>query len=481
MLRAYLKRLFSVENLVGQQHRLGDLPDDRSAYNDVIRIAMPAVAEMVFVSLISSMDIIMVGGLGKNAIAAVSLPTQPRMIMLAVFFALNVGVTAIVARRKGEQRRDEANRTLRNAMMLVFTLSLIIMTLAISFAEPLMRLAGGNTRTPDDAEVLHNAARYYVIMAAGLPVTVLSMCINAGMRGVGNTKLTMRVNIISNIVNITFNYLLIGGRLGFPRLEVLGAAIASVIGLTVGAILSFASVLLSRDSYLHISRRDDWRPNARTMRAITKVGGNAMVEQLSMRFGFFVYSRIIYSMGVTVFAAHNICMQLMSLTFNFADGLAVAGTSLVGQNMGAQRTDLSMMYGKICQRIALVFSLVIAAFVALLRYPLASIFIGPGTQDAALVISICAQTLLVVSIMQPMQMSSVVMAGCLRGAGDNLYVASRMMICVTVLRPLMTLLAVRVLHLDLPMTWLLSLSEMGVRLYFFYTRFEGGKWKEKRV
>lgn len=478
---AWLRRLFAVENLVGEQHRLGPLPEDRPAYNDVIRIALPAVAEMVFVSLISTMDIIMVGSLGKNAIASVSLPTQPRMMMMAVFLALNVGVTAIVARRKGEGRRDEANRTLRNAMMLVFSLSLVIMTVAISLAEPLMRLAGGNTRTPDDELVLQNAVAYFTIMAAGLPVTVLSMCINASMRGVGNTKLTMRVNIISNIVNISFNYLLIGGKLGFPRLEVRGAAFASIIGLTVGAALSFASVGMSRDSYLHISIKDNWRPNAATMRAITKVGGNAMVEQLSMRFGFFVYSRIIYSMGVTLFAAHNICMQLMSLTFNFADGLAVAGTSLVGQNMGAKRSDLSMMYGKICQRIALVFSLVIAAFVALLRYPLASVFIGPNTQDAALVISICAQTLLVVSVMQPLQMSSVVMSGCLRGAGDNLYVASRMMICVTVLRPLMTLLAVRVLHLNLPMTWLLSLSEMGVRLYFFYTRFESGKWKEKRV
>ena len=480
-MRERLRRLFSVQSLVGESHRLGPLPEDRSAYNDVIRIAMPAVAEMVFVSLISSMDIIMVGGLGKNAIASVSLPTQPRMIMLSVFFALNVGVTAIVARRKGEGRRDEANRTLRNAMMLVFSLSILIMAAVISLAEPLMRLAGGNTNTPADEEVLHNAVKYFTIMASALPVTVLSMCINAGMRGVGNTKLTMRVNIISNIVNISFNYLLIGGKLGFPKLEVVGAAVASVIGLTVGAALSFASVLLSRDSYLHIARKDDWRPNAGTMRSIVKVGGNAMVEQLSVRFGFFIYSRIIYSMGVTLFAAHNICMQLMSLTFNFADGLAVAGTSLVGQNMGAKRSDLSMMYGKICQRIALVFSLVIAGFVALLRYPLASVFIGPGTEDAQLVISICAQTLLVVSIMQPMQMSSVVMAGCLRGAGDNLYVASRMVICVSVLRPLMTLLAVRVLHLDLPMTWLLSLSEMGVRLYFFYTRFESGKWKEKRV
>ncbi len=78
-------------------------------------------------------------------------------------------------------------------------------------------------------------------------------------------------------------------------------------------------------------------------------------------------------------------------------------------------------------------------------------------------------------------MSAVVLSGCLRGAGDNLYVASRMMISVSVLRPLLTLLAVHVFHMGLPMTWLLGLSEIFVRLYFFYTRFEGGKWKLKKV
>lgn len=476
-----VKRLFAVESLVDEKHRLGELPDDRTAYNNVIRIAMPAVAEMVFVSLINSMDVIMVGGLGKNAIAAVALPSQPRMIMLAIFFALNVGVTAIVARRKGEERRDEANSTLRNALVLIFGLSLVIMTLAIISAEPLMRLAGGNTRTADDAEVLKNAVTYFTIIAAGLPVTTLSMCINAAMRGVGNTKLTLRVNVVSNLVNISFNFLLITGQWGFPRLEVAGAAIASVIGLTVGATLSFLSVVSSRDSYLHISRHDRWRPHAQTMRGIIRVGGNAMVEQLSMRFGFFLYSRIIYSMGVVIFAAHNISMQLMGLTFSFADGLAVAGTSLVGQNLGAKRSDLSMLYGKISQRLALVFSLIIASSVALLRYQLASLFIGSETPDAAQVIAITVDTLLIVALMQPAQMSSVVLAGCLRGAGDNLYVASRMVICVSILRPLTTLLAVHVFHMSLPGTWLLSLSEIFLRLYFFYTRFESGKWKDKRV
>ncbi|MHC1786549.1 MAG: MATE family efflux transporter [Christensenellales bacterium] len=476
-----VRRYFSVDQMVKPEHRLGDLPDGRTAYGDVTRIALPAVAEMVLVSLISSADIIMVGDLGKNALAAVSLPSQPRMIMMALFFALNVGVTAIVARRKGEERRDEANNTLRNAIVLVLGLSLAVMALALIFAAPLMRLAGGNTNTPDDTIVLKDAITYFTIMAYALPVTAVSICINAAMRGVGNTKLTLRVNLISNIVNVFFNYLLIGGNFGFPRLEVAGAAIASVIGICAGAFFSIYAVVFHKSSYLHLSLRDNWRVQPKTMQGIIRVGGNAMVEQLAVRFGFFLYSRIIYSLGVTMFAAHNICMQLLGLTFNFADGLAVAGTSLVGQKLGAKRSDLSMLYGKIAQRLALVFSLIIASLVVLLRFPLSTLFINPNTPDAGLVISISAQTLLVVALMQPLQMNSVVLAGCLRGAGDNLFVASRMMLCVSVLRPLMTLLAVEVFHLGLPGTWILSLSEIGLRLYFFQRRFSSGQWKLIKV
>lgn len=475
------QRLFGAEHMVPPAQRLGDMPATGDAYGSVARIALPSIAEMVLMSLISSVDTVMVGQLGKNALAAVALPGQPRMIMMCIFFGLNVGVTAIVARRKGENRRADANGTLRNALMLVAALSLIIMAFALYFAEPLMRLAGGNVRTADDAEVLRDAVGYFRIMAYGLPVTVLSMCINASLRGVGNTKITMQVNIVSNLVNVAFNYLLIGGNLGFPRLGVRGAAIASVIGITAGAALSFLTVMGRGTAYLSIAGGGSWKPDAAAMRGIIKVGGNAVIEQLSMRFGFFTFSRIMYGYGVTLFAAHNIAMQFINLTFSFADGTAVAATSLAGQCLGAKRPDLSLLYVRVCQRIAFAISILIGAVLVVFRYPLCAVFIDAGTHNAAAVIEAAARTMLVVALIQPFQMAAVVLSGGLRGAGDNLYVAAVMGVCVSIIRPAMAVLAVYVLKLDLTMAWLLSLSEIAVRFYFFTVRFAGGKWKEKRV
>jgi len=476
-----LRRLFASSSLVPPKRRLGELPGTRQTYQDVMAIALPAITELVLMSLIGSADIIMVGQLGRNALAAVSLPSQPRMIMLALFFALNVGVTAIVARRKGEDRRKDANATLRNAIMLGFVLSVIVAALAVAFAEPLMRLAGGHTRTADDALVLRGAVEYFTIMAYALPINVISMCINAALRGVGDTKIPMKVNLVSNLVNVLFNFLLIFGHLGLPRLEIRGAAIASVIGMATGMVLSIVAVVHHEGSYLRISRRDNWRPDLKILGAIARVGGNAMVEQASMRFGFFIYSRIMYSLGVSLFAAHNIAIQFLSLTFNFADGLSVAATSLVGQNLGRGRRDLSMLYGKATQRIALVLSLFIGAGTALARYPLSQLFINAGTPDAGNVVIFAAQTMLVVALMQPLQMSAVVLSGGLRGAGDNLFVAGVMMVCVSFFRPVMAWLAVDILKLGLAMTWLLSMSEMVLRLTAFYWRFESGKWAFRRV
>ncbi|HSK68415.1 MAG TPA: MATE family efflux transporter [Candidatus Limnocylindria bacterium] len=476
-----LRRFFASGSLVAPGRRLGEVPGTREMYGSVLSIAMPAIAELVLMSLIGSADTIMVGQLGRTALAAVSLPAQPRMIMLMLFFALNVGVTAIVARRRGEDRRDAANRTLRGALTLSLGLSVVVAALAVAFAQPLMRLAGGHDRTPEDAEVLRGAVTYFTIMLAALPVNALGMCVNAALRGVGDTKLPMKVNILSNLVNVLFNWLLIFGSFGFPRMGITGAAAASVIGMAVGTLLSVLAVSKKGASYLHLSLRDDWRPDRDTMGSILRIGGNAALEQLSVRFGFFFYTRIMYSLGVSMFAAHNIAMQFLALTFNFADGLSVAGTTLVGQNLGRRRMDLSLLYGKAAQRIALAISLALGALTFLLRYPVSRLFINPGTPDAQNVILLAAETLIIVGLLQPVQMSSVVFAGALRGAADNLYVAGVMTLCVSVIRPVMALLAVHVFGFGLTLTWLLSLSELVLRLVLFARRFESGKWAVKNV
>ena len=471
-----VRRLVSVDRMVTPENVRGALPSSKEAYRELVKIAGPSVVEMVFMALIGSIDTVMVGSLGYEAIAAVGLTGQPRMLLLAIFFALNVGVTAIVARRKGQDLPEEANRTLRNALVLILGIVALVMSAALIWSVPLLRFAGAQEDT------LAMANTYFRILAWFLPINALTLCISAAQRGVGNTKITMYVNITANLVNVVFNYLLIGGNFGFPALGVAGAAYATGIGFCVGFLLCLVPLFRPKASaYLRFSRRDNWRLHRKTLGAIVRVGGNAMVEQIGLRVGFFTYAAIVAGLGTEAFAAHQVGMQFLNISFTFGDGLAIAGTALVGQMLGRERPDLAVIYAKCSQRLALGVSLALATMVVLLRAPLVGIFIDGSDPANAVPYALAVSVMLMVALFQPVQTSSVVISGCLRGAGDNLHVAAVMILCVVIMRPALSLLSIHVLGLGLIGAWSASLTDMCVRLTLMYRRFLSGKWQTKKV
>ena len=173
-------------------------------------MAWPAVCESFFVALAGMVDSLMVSSIGSYAVAAVGLTAQPKFMGLALFIAINVAVSALVARRRGEQNQEEANRILAAAMVFILIGTVIVSALCVSLAEPIMRFCGS-------AEDTHETAvAYFQIIMGGMVFNVISMGINAAQRGAGNTVVAMRTNVTSNVVNIIGNYLLIGGKFGFP-------------------------------------------------------------------------------------------------------------------------------------------------------------------------------------------------------------------------------------------------------------------------
>jgi Na+-driven multidrug efflux pump len=374
------------------------------------------------------------------------------MLLLSIFFALNIGVTAIVARRKGEGRPDEANRTMRNAIVLAVGLSVLITVLGRVFSGALMELAQAQPETYADAKT------YFEIVTYFLPVNALTLCICAAQRGVGNTRITMNVA---------------------------GAAIATGIGFMVGLVLAVATVYghSKNSGFLRLSIRDDWRLDRETVKGIAKVGGNAMLEQLALRFGFFFYAIIVASLGTAIFAAHQICMQFLNISFTFGDGIGIAGTSLVGQSLGRCRPDMAKLYGKASQRLALTAAFLLAGVILIFR----GTMVGWFTSDPE-VWTLAWLVMLMVAVFQPLQTSSVVISGALRGAGDTGYVAGVMLLCVAVIRPVLALLAIYLIReifgrpdIALLGAWGASIIDMTIRLTMVYRRFNGGKWHDIKV
>jgi len=463
------KNIFSTRNMVKDSMVLGEIPSSRKAYGTSLRIALPSVVEMTSIALIQMVSIAMVGGIGPEAVAAVGLVGQPRMIFLALIFALNVGVTAVVARRRGEDDRKAARLCIRQGLILSFGIGVLMTVLTIFLSRAIMQLAGAQYDT------IELATDYFRIVSMGLAVNAITMTISAAQRGIGNTRVTLVVNGAANIVNVFFHFMLIDGRWFFPEMGVRGAAVAMLISGFVGMALAIAS-LFKRDAYLKIRRTDSWRIDMPTMRSIAKVGGNSIFEQLCVRIGFFIYARVVASLGTAAFATHQIGMQMMNLSFTFADGIAVATTALVGQNLGRNRPDLSIMFGKIGQRMALIVSVFLVAFAVFGRHWFPTFF----TDDPDILIG-AAQLFLIMAAILPFQTSQLIMAGSLRGSGDTRYVALTMLITVALVRPLSSVLAVFVFNLGLAGAWYAIIVDQGLRLVLLYERFVRGKWTKIKL
>jgi len=462
---ALLDRLYDPRHIMRKKN-IGDeeLPSRREATSNLLRLAWPSILEAMLISLISLVDTAMVGTVGSEAIAAVGLSGQPRFIILAVFISLNTGVTAVVARRRGEGDRERANRTLRQALLVSAVLSIVLSVVGIVFARDVLLFVGAQ------ADTIDMATTYTQILIGGIFFNVMSLTINAAQRGAGNTRISMRTNMCANIINVIFNYLLIGGNFGFPKLGVAGAAIATVIGYLVAFVMSWMSVRHD-DLFLHVNFKESFRPDRETMAPLIQVGSSAAVEQVFMRVGFFIFAKMVASLGTAAFATHQICLNLLHQAFAFGDGLGIATASLVGQNLGRRKPANAQMSGLLSQRIGLsIGSLIILAFI-FLRH----LMFVPFTTDTE-IIFLGGEVALILAAIVPAQISQVIFSTCLRTAGDTRYTAIVSLISITIVRIVSTYFFCFVLDLGLIGAWLGFATDQYTRLLLHGLRFARGKW-----
>ena len=464
-----LNRLYSVSNMIKTHDIIGDVPDTRRVYKDAIDMAWPSAIESVLVGLVSSIDTMMVGSLGASAIAAVGITNQPKFILLAAIFSLNVGVTAIVARRRGEKDREGANRCLRQALLISLMLSAFLSILGFMYARPLLLFAGAQ---PD---VIDMAVIYFRIIAIGNFFTSVSLTINAAQRGSGNTKISMRTNIVANIINLIFNYLLINGHFGFPKLGIAGAAIATLLGNIVAFSMSLRSIAKA-DGFLHIKLKSDWKLDKETIKSIMGISSSSFVEQICIRVGFLVTNMLVASLGTVAYATHQICMNVVNLSFTFGDGLGIGASALVGQSLGSKRPDMATIYSKTVQRIALTVGAFLFIIFILGRY----LIIGLFTDDIT-IIEMGSKIMIILAMLSPVQTVAVVIGGTLRGAGDTKFVAYSSLISIGIIRPLTTWLFCYPMGFGIIGAWFSFMTDQCLRFLINSWRFKTGKWTKIKI
>ena len=442
------------------------IENNRENIKRTLKVAWPAVLESFFVAVVGIVDSMMVSELGEFAVAAVGLTTQPKFIGLAMFIATNVAVSALVARRKGQGEQADACRIMKTAIMFTIVAGLIVSAICVLLADPIITLSGSEEDT-------HEAATaYFRIIMGGIIFSMISLVINAAQRGSGNTKIALRTNLVSNIVNIIFNYLLINGRLGFPKLGIQGAAIATVLGTVVACIMSILS-LFDKKSFVSVqySIKMKCRASMKTMKQIFALSSNVFVEQIFLRIGFMSVSVMAAKLGTQAFAAHQVGMNVMSLSFSFGDGMQVAAVTLIGQSLGQNLPELAKRYGTLCQRMGNLISIVLSVLYLILG----GWFFGLYFEDPA-TIGIGVHIMRIMIFIVLMQVAQVIYMGCLRGAGDVRFTTIASIISVTCIRPLTSYLFAYILDFGIIGVWYGVVCDQLCRLILTQWRFKSGKW-----
>ena len=443
--------------------------DDEAIRQQVKHLATPALIEMVLISFVGVADMIMVGRLGPAAIAAVGLSNQPIFFAQGIFQALNVGTTALVARFFGADLKKDASNTARQSLAVTILLGFLVSGLGYLLTPWVIAAMGA------EVEVLPLGITYLRIISLGFLFNVVSMVCSSILRGAGDTRTPMTVNLTANLVNVVGNYLLIYGHLGFPRLGIAGAALATALAHGVASTL-FLVVIMTGRSVIRVQLTSRYRPDWDLLGRVFSIGFPAAIEQVIFRGGQLTFVRIVSSFGTSVFAAHQIGVNILSLSFMPGQAFGIAATTLVGQGLGAERPDLAERSALVARRLGMMFSTTIALFMFFFGRHIAAFY----TNDPD-VIRKTAMVLKVIGIVQPAQSTQFILSGGLRGAGDTRWPLYATFLGIWGMRVMGGYLLAVQLGLGLLGAWMGMALDQLTRASVISYRFRKGGWKRLGV
>ncbi len=435
----------------------------------VMKLAGPTLAEQFLVSAVGIADMIQVGHVGPAAIAAVGLTNQPIMFLNAALMALNVGTTALVARLIGSREVDKASATAKQTLAVAVVLGIVLSVIAVVFAEPILKIMGA------EPDVMANGVGYFKVVGVGVFFGALSMNMTASLRGAGDTKSAMQINIIANLFNIVGNWLLINGIWIFPRLEVVGAGIATTLSRVIGCIL-FLRILVQGKKIIRPNFVERFQVDQTLLRRAFKVGIPAAIEQFVLRAGMLVFTALVSGLGTVTFAAHQVGMNIMSISFMPGMAFSVAATTLVGQNLGAENPEEAERSAAETRKIGMMVGMVAATLFFFFGKYIAMLYSSdPG------VVNQTATILKLYAIVQPAQSTAFIFSGALRGAGDTTWVLYANAAGTWIGRVIIGYLLVNAVGLGLVGAWIaMGIDQIG-RSLLISSRFKSGHWKTQKV
>ena len=297
----------------------------------IVLLAIPMVLEMVLESLFAVVDVFWVGRLGADAVATVGLTESMLSVVFAVGFGLGLSTTAMVARRIGEKDAPGAAVAGVQAIVIGAVTSLTIGIPCWVFAPRLLQVMGASP------QIVATGSGYARIALGGCGVVLMLFLNNAIFRGAGDAAVAMRLLWVSNIINLILDPCLIFGWGPFPRLGVTGAALATLIGRSVGVLYQFYRLLRGTER-IHILTRQ-LRLNFQVLLRLLRVSLTGILQFAVADVSWIGLVRIVSMFGAAALAGYTIAIRIVIFVILPSWGLSNAAATLVGQNLGAKQPE----------------------------------------------------------------------------------------------------------------------------------------------
>ncbi|WP_373512369.1 MATE family efflux transporter, partial [Persicitalea sp.] len=297
----------------------------------IFLLSVPMILEMVMESLFAVVDVFFVSQVSTEAVATVGLTESVITLIYSVAIGLSTAATAIVARRVGEGRANDAGQAIGQVILISLGISVVMAGLGAYFAGDVLQLMGA------DPEVLTVGTRYAQISFLSSPVIVLLYSLSGALRGAGSASAAMRSLWIANGLNMILDPLFIFGISFFPELGVTGAAVATTIGRSVG--VGYQLYFLYNSKKAVSIKWPDFSPDWAVLKNILNVAAGGTGQFLISSASWIFLTRILAEFGSDVVAGYTIAIRIIIFTLLPSWGMANAAATLVGQNLGANQPD----------------------------------------------------------------------------------------------------------------------------------------------
>jgi putative MATE family efflux protein len=443
----------------------------------VFRLALPAVGEQVLNTLVGLADTFLVGHLSAAAaaqlgyssavaLAGVGLANQLVWQITVFFMAVSIGSTALIARARGAGADATANRVLRQSLLVGLLMGALATAFGLLFAAPAIGLLGA------DADVLPRGVSFLQIAALTFAPAALLFIGAAALRGAGDTRTPLYVMLGVNVVNIALSWLLINGNLGAPTLGVAVSAIGAAVARGSGGLVLIGLLLRGRSGLkLSLNIRPDWE----MLRRIVRIGAPSGGEQLVFQGALLIFVRFVTSLGTAAYAAHNVVINIESLSFLPGMGYAIAASTLVGHGLGAGHPERAAASGYEALRQGALMMTALGAAMVAFPHQLIGLFVADP-----LVADVGAPAMRIAGLVQPLLAVNFIMSGGLRGAGDTRWPLYTKIISTWGMR-LPLVIGLLALGFGLTGIWIAMAADFAVQAALAWWRFRQGRWQTVRV